>query len=165
MSDELRIRPTEPADVPAVLAIYDTARAFMAQNGNPTQWAGAYPGRADVLGDIEQGCGYVVEHEGRVVGAFAFIIGDDPTYQVIEDGAWGHDDAYGTIHRIASDGSVRGVARACFDFCSHAIDYLRIDTHLDNAPMRAAVVKFGFVPRGTIYCEDGTPRIAFDWHR
>lgn len=165
MSQELSIRRTETRDVPAVLAIYDVARVFMARAGNPTQWAGAYPGRADVEGDVAGGVGYVVEHEGRVVGAFAFIVGDDPTYQVIEDGAWRFDDEYGTVHRIASDGSVRRVARACFDFCAGQIDHLRIDTHRDNTPMRACVEKFGFVPCGTIYCEDGTPRIAFDWHR
>ncbi len=165
MSEGLSIRLTETGDVPAVLAIYGRAREFMVQAGNPTQWAGAYPGRTDAEGDIEDGVGYVVEHEGRVVGTFAFIVGDEPTYQVIEDGSWRFDDEYGTIHRIASDGSVRGVAKACFDFCASRIDHLRIDTHLDNAPMRACIEKFGFMPRGTIYCEDGTPRIAFDWHR
>ena len=37
-----------------------------------------------------------------------------------------------------------------------------MDTHADNAPMRHLLEKSGFSHRGTIYVEDGTPRLAFD---
>ena len=163
-STALTIRPAQEGDLDAILAIYQHARVFMAQNGNPTQWAGVYPSEKDARGDIEQGVGYVFEQDGQVVGTFALIIGDEPTYQQI-NGAWGWDEEYGTIHRIASSGAARGLSRACFDFCAGKVDYLRIDTHADNAPMRGAILKYGFVPRGTIIYEDGTPRDAFDWHR
>ncbi|WP_418133528.1 hypothetical protein [Adlercreutzia sp.] len=43
---------------------------------------------------------------------------------------------------------------------------VRIDTHADNAPMRRAVEKFGFIPCGDITLregpEAGAPRIAFE---
>ena len=166
----MQIRKTTLADVDAVAAIYDRARIFMREQGNPTQWAGEYPNADTVRADVANGVGYVCEQDGRVVGAFAFIVGDEPTYQVIEGGSWRSDEPYGTIHRIASDGTVRGVARACFDFCAGQISHLRIDTHADNLdthadnrPMQGAILKFGFEQRGIIYVEDGSPRLAYDW--
>lgn len=161
----MEIRPTTASDVADVVAIYNRARVFMAENGNPTQWSGAYPGEADVLGDIEHGTGFVCVEDGHVVGAFAFILGEEPTYQVIEEGAWASSSPYGTIHRIASDGTVRGVAQACFNFCAGRIGHLRIDTHADNSPMQGAILKWGFAYRGIIHVEDGTPRYAYEWER
>ena len=38
---------------------------------------------------------------------------------------------------------------------------LRIDTHADNAPMQHVLEKAGFARCGTIYCQDGSPRVAF----
>lgn len=53
------------------------------------------------------------------------FLGEDESYRVIEDGAWHLDQPYGTIHRLASNGKARGVSRACFDFCTAQIGYLR----------------------------------------
>ena len=69
---------------------------------------------------------------------------------------------YGTIHRVASDGSVRGITQACFDFCKQHCDYLRIDTHANNLPMQNAIEKAGFHRCGMVAMEDGSPRIAYD---
>ena len=52
---------------------------------------------------------YAVEINGRFCGAFVFFIGEEPTYRIIEDGAWIDDGPYGTIHRVASDGTERGI--------------------------------------------------------
>lgn len=159
------IRPTAAADVPQVLAVYDRARSFMRANGNPTQWAGAYPGEEDVLADIASGCGYVCEEGGLVVGTFAFILGEEPAYRVIEQGSWMSDAPYGVIHRVASGGQARGVARACFDYCKGRVGHLRVDTHADNAPMQGAILKNGFQYCGIVHIEDGTPRLAYEWLR
>ena len=66
------------------------------------------------------------------------------------------------IHRVAA---VRGhgVARAIFSFVAEHADYLRCDTHEDNAPMRRALTSFGFRECGTITVADGTERVAYDW--
>ena len=45
---------------------------------------------------------------------------------------------------------------------AEAADDLRIDTHRDNAPMRGALEKLGFVPCGTVTVDDGTERIAYE---
>ena len=110
------IRLAEMQDIPAILAIFDQAREFMRTMGNPSQWPASYPNCQLVEGDIRAGHCYVFEEAGQVVGTFAFIIGPDPTYQEIE-GAWHLSELYGTIHRIASNGQVKGLAYQCFDFC------------------------------------------------
>lgn len=51
---------------------------------------------------------------------------------MIDNGSWSYDIPYGTIHRVASSGKAKGVAKACFDFCFGLINYVRIDTHRDN---------------------------------
>ena len=159
----MQIRKTTLADIDAVAAIYDRARIFMCEQGNPTQWAGEYPNADTARDDVANGVGYVCEEGGRVVGAFAFIVGEEPTYQVIEGGSWRSDEPYGTIRRIASDGTVRGIARACLDFCATEISHLRLDPHAYNRPMQGAIRKFGFEQRGVIYVEDGSARLAYDW--
>ena len=161
----MKIRKSTMQDLNAMLRIYETARRYMAEHGNPGQWTDGYP-RPDVLTeDIRRGESYVMLEGECIVGTFAFIIGEDPTYQIIEDGTWHYSDPYGTIHRLASDGSVKGVAKACFDYCGQKIDHLRIDTHRNNLTMQAAIEKYGFRRCGIIYQPDGTDRIAYDLHK
>lgn len=57
----------------------------------------------------------------------------------------------------------RGVARTIFMFAASHADYLRCDTHEDNAPLRRALTSFGFRECGTITVANGTERIAYDW--
>jgi len=100
------------------MKIYARARAFMAQTGNPNQWGPTnWPPEALIHQDIAAGKGYVCEHEGRVVGVFFFDCGEDvePTYAQIDDGAWLADGPYGVVHRIASDGTVRGTGQFCIE--------------------------------------------------
>ena len=98
---------------------------------------------------------------GIIHGVFYFYIGTDPTYGVIEDGNWRSDTPYGTIHRIAGDGS-GGVLAAAVAFGKTKINHIRIDTHHDNKIMQRAIAKQGFCRSGIIYLEDGSPRIAYD---
>lgn len=159
------IRRAAPADVPAILEIFRIAKAYMAAHGNPTQWGGDYPGLPELLPDIARGDSYVLTENGTVVGTFSFIIGDEPTYQVLLNGRWHADRPYGTIHRLASSGTVRGVSRACFNFCTGLSDYVRVDTHADNRAMQAAIEGYGFRKCGNIYASSGTLRTAYDYVR
>ncbi len=100
-----------------------------------------------------------------MVGAFFFDVGRDvePTYRHIEDGTWLDDSAYGVVHRLASDGSVKGVGAFCIDWAFRQCGHLRIDTHGDNIVMQNLLAKLGFARRGTIYVEeDEFPRIAYE---
>lgn len=154
------VRLADRNDLPRILDIYEIARNFMAKNGNPTQWAGGYPAESLLEGDILAGNLYVVTDDQQIAGVFCFVLGEDPTYKIIEDGSWRSNSPYGTIHRIASDG--HGVFAAALTFCKGKIDHIRIDTHHNNMPMQHLIEKHGFSHRGIIYVADGTPRIAFD---
>ena len=150
-------------DLPQILRIYAHAREAMAASGNPTQWGDNFPPQELLEEDIDSNRLFVYVVNGQLLGVFAFILGADPTYQVIEGGAWKSDAPYGTLHRVAGDGTVHGLFTACMDFCKRRMSHLRIDTHENNAVMRHLIARHGFLPCGTIYVEDGTPRLAFDW--
>jgi len=156
------IRKGTMADIDAIMSCYDIARRYMRATGNHSQWTGGYPSRELVVEDIEEGVSYVgVDDDGEVVMAFAFIIGDDPTYSVIEGGRWLNDMPYGTIHRLGSTGRQREILKQCVEFCMLHIGNIRLDTHADNVTMQIAGGKRGFTKCGTIYCTDGSPRIAY----
>lgn len=155
------IRKAEEKDLPEILLIYAAARQFMRENGNPTQWFGGYPQEYLLREDIDKGALYVVTEENVINGVFYFAVEADPTYQVIENGAWSSDKPYGVIHRIASNGA-GGIFAAALGFADSQISHLRIDTHHDNKPMQHVVEKHGFQKRGIIYVADGSPRIAYE---
>ena len=157
----LTVRRAAWEDLPRIEEIYAYARAFMAAHGNPNQWGKTHPPREQLEQDIAEGNLYVVTAGDTIHGVFFFLIGPDPTYSYIENGAWHADRPYGTIHRIAGDGS-GGILRAAVEFGKQRTDYLRIDTHEDNIVMQRAVEKQGFRRCGTIYLADGSPRIAYD---
>lgn len=156
------LRPARPGDLDRLMEIFETARRFMASTGNPNQWIDGYPGRRLMADEISAGhCHVCCTDEGRVVGTFCFILGDDPTYARIEQGAWLSDRPYGVIHRLASDGTVHGVTGACIDWCAQQTDCLRADTHADNRVMQHLLLKHGFSYCGIIYVANGTPRRAY----
>ena len=157
----MNIRPAQPGDLPALLEIFAHARAFMAQTGNPTQWSATYPGAELMQQQIARGVCYVVMGEGAIQAVFCLIPGDEPTYRIMEDGAWPEDLPYATIHRMASAGQVRGIGQFCIDWCLRQGLPVRADTHADNVYMQRALEKSGFVRCGRIYTEDGSPRWAY----
>ena len=163
---DMTIRKTESADIETITAIYEHARAFMAEHGNPTQWGPRkWPPRELILEDVEQGKSYVCEQDGQIAGTFFYDSGTDveSTYRVMEGGSWSSDQPYGVIHRIASAGTVRGLGKACIGWALQRCGYLRIDTHKDNVVMRNLLEKSGFRYCGIIYVENGTsPRLAYD---
>lgn len=159
---KMKIRRAEKKDLPEIMRVYEYARHFMAENGNETQWGNNYPQKEMLINDINDNNLYAAEISGRICGVFAFIIGEDETYAVIEDGKWLSDSEYGTIHRIAGDGTVHGFFEAALSFCCERIKHIRIDTHDDNKIMQHIIEKNGFIKCGKIYISDGTPRIAYE---
>lgn len=148
------------SQLPAIMAIYERARVFMAQSGNPDQWGTAYPPEEMIRQDIVTGKCYVNLEEQTIRAVFYFAIEEDPTYGYIE-GTWLNDAPYGVIHRIAVGESGRGAAAECFRFAYSKCPNLRIDTHEKNIPMQRCLAKNGFTRCGIIYLEDGDPRIAY----
>lgn len=156
-----RVRDALPSDLPRIEDIYAYARDFMEKTGNPNQWGKTNPPHEWLVEDIRQKLLHVIEDDNGIHGVFYFYIGEDPTYAEIEDGAWKSEAVYGTIHRIASDGS-GGILRTAVEFCSGLIKNIRIDTHHDNVVMQKAVAKLGFTRSGIIHLANGSPRIAYE---
>lgn len=154
------IQKADISQLPRILEIYEKARVFMAESGNPDQWGTGYPPEEMIRQDIRNGKSYVNLEGDHIRAVFYFAVEADPTYSYIE-GAWLNDAPYGVIHRIAVDGSGRGVAAECFAFAAQHCENLRIDTHEKNIPMQRCLAKNGFIRCGTIYLEDGDPRIAY----
>ena len=137
-------------------------QSLMAETGNPTQWGGGYPPRELLEEDITSNRLFVYVVNGQLEAVFAFVLGADPTYAAIEDGGWLNDTLpYGTLHRLASAGTRKGVADEVIAWCAERCDSLRADTHADNKIMQHILEKNGFARCGIIHVADGTPRIAY----
>lgn len=155
------VRHALTKDLDVIEAIYARARVFMEQTGNPTQWGTNHPPHDQLVQDILEKNLYVITNLETIHGVFYFHIGEDPTYKSIYEGSWRADSLYGTIHRIAGDGS-GSILKTAVAYAEQQISHLRIDTHQDNLVMQNALRKQAFTRRGIIYIEDGTPRIAYD---
>ena len=151
----MKIRKTVPEDLPRLTEIYACARAFMASHGNPNQWGPTHwPPEELLRQDIRDGNSYVcLGEDGRVIGTFFFIQGADiePTYREITEGAWLREGPYGVVHRLAGDGSEKGIGAFCLTWAFEQCGHLRIDTHGDNKVMQRLLSKLGFTHCGTIY--------------
>lgn len=156
------IRLANIDDLAEIRRIYDCAKEYMNENGNPNQWVLGYPPAQMLVDDIEKAQLYVVCNNCNTPHAvFAAIEGVDPTYTVI-DGSWRNDSDYVAIHRVASDGYFRGVVCQAVAYVKSVYKKdIRIDTHKDNKTMQKALQDNGFVYCGVIKLQNGSPRNAY----
>ncbi len=156
------IRKANKTDIDVIMAIYQKAKKFMRESGNPNQWNSNYPQRELILNDIKNENFYILCDEMNIPHAvFYFSLGEDPTYKVIKNGKWLNENTYGVIHRIASDGYLHGVLKECVCYCKNFSNNLRIDTHNDNKVMQHTLEKIGFIRCGMINLLNGDERIAY----
>lgn len=163
----MKIRKTTEADFTRVMEIYARARQFMAEHGNPNQWGPTcWPPEALIHQDIQDGKGYVcLDGDGCVIASFFYDYGADiePTYRKIENGSWRDGSPYGVVHRIAADGSQKGIGAFCINWAFDRCGHLRIDTHGDNIVMQGLLRKLGFEKCGIIHVlEDPYERFAYE---
>lgn len=166
MGEQMVIRHASKEDLKRIMAIYEYARRFMAEHGNPNQWGPTnWPPEELIERDMEAGNSYVCMDGERIAGTFFFCQGKDiePSYRMIEEGAWMEDGPYGVIHRLAGDGTVKGVGAFCIEWAFAQCGHLRMDTHGDNRVMQNLLEKSGFVYCGVIHvAEDNYPRLAYE---
>jgi len=155
------IRKAEISEIDRIMRIYEYARKFMRESGNPEQWGDCHPPQEMIENDIRNGKLYVCMDGNGIAGVFYFAREDDPTYRVIEDGEWLSDKPYAVVHRIASAEGTKGAATFCLNWAFGQAGNIRIDTHEDNKPMRGLLKKLGFIYCGVIHIESGAPRLAF----
>ena len=161
----MEIRKSQLTDLDTLLKMYEQARSFMSSHGNPNQWGNSYPPKQMVAQDIEDGCSYVCEEQGRIVATFYYKEGRDDTYVKIYDGKWLDDSPYGVVHRITSDRTVKGAGTFCLNWAFEQCGNLKVDTHRDNVVMQHTLDRNGFHYCGIIYTDDGTERLAYQKKR
>ena len=154
----MNIRLANTSDTNRIFEIYEYARAYMKAHGNPNQWGDNRPEKSLTKDDIKNQRCYVMEDDGHIFACFVFTIGFEKAYEA----KFPSKVEYGVIHRVASDGSKRGIVELIVDFAKGKVNFLRIDTHEDNKTMQRAIERQNFKRLGIIYLEDGSPRILYE---
>lgn len=157
----MKIRTATLKDLDSILCIYEHARSFMEAHGNPTQWGTTYPPVDMIKHDIQNGNVYVCEEHAHAIAVFYYAFENDDTYTTIYNGNWLNNAPYGVVHRIASTGTVKGVASFCLNWAFSQCHNLKIDTHQDNLVMQRLLAKLEFKKCGVILTDDGSSRIAY----
>ena len=145
-------RRAEEADLPAILAIADEAKAFLAAQGLD-QWQHGYPAEEDFRRDIERGDGWLFTADGNPAGYLCISRRSEAAYTAIE-GEWlSCAGPYLTIHRIMVSDAYRGKGIAS-EMISLADDFahayccagVRIDTAPGNEPCAPCCAKTALRP-------------------
>lgn len=152
--------------VPACAEILEEGRRFQREQGF-VQWTEDYPNAETVRGDVAAGTGYVLRADGVIAGYMCIDFSGEPAYAEIE-GAWGAEQPYAVVHRMAFSRKFRGIGlmdtafalieKLCLD---RGVAYIRVDTDFPNKRMQHILEKNGFTRRGTIVFQ-GSGKIAYD---
>lgn len=166
ISESLIFRNARMSDVPAIMTVIKAAVAQMIAEGKQ-QWDESYPGKSHISCDVAGGTGYVLEHEGIVIGYAAVVFTGEPAYDSI-DGKWLTNERYVVVHRLAVSQNTRnqGYGRAfmtAIENYAHALGFksFKVDTNFDNERMLSLLDRLGFSYCGEIRYDRGV-RKAFE---
>ena len=158
----MKIRTATHDDLNTIFDIYTHARNFMKESGNPLQWGDTYPENEVIISDLNSNSLYVLEtEEGLLAGVFAFFPDGDSVYDNI-DGKWLNDKPHAAIHRVASNGTKKGIFSEILAFCRRFSNNIKIDTHKQNTVMQHVLTKHGFIECGTLFY-DNISLLAFQF--
>ena len=158
----MEIRKASADNINIIMEVFEAAKRFMRRMGNDKQWVGGYPSKELILDNIRKGGLYECLSDDReIVGVFYFMIEEDSTYLKIYDGMWLNDNPYGVVHRMASNGKIKGLSDFCFQWCFEQCNNIRVDTHCDNVVMHNIMARNGYERCGIIYLANGAERIAY----
>ena len=161
LSNGRTVKKASIADLSVVMDFIEQGKAKMIKAGNPNQWSANYPAESTIRRDIAQGDCYLLYECGKPIATFVAKAGPEPNYNRIDNGDWLDYQPYYVIHRVASVEGVHGVMADIINYCSAFTSSIRIDTHADNRPMQASLIRLGFIYCGIIYVENGDSRLAF----
>ena len=161
------IREAKIEDFNYIKDIYKSAREFMKNNGNGTQWGDNWPTDDVILTDIKNKKSFVCVENDEVSAVFFCEFGKVDESYIEIDGKWLSDEPYAVIHRIATNRKYRYVGEFCFNYVFEKFKHIRVDTHKNNIPMINLLNKLGFKYCGIInidkkYCLYDTERIAYE---
>ena len=165
----MKVRPASKPDIPSVLGCVRRIKNEYFEANNINQWVGDYPSREIFASDVDKKALYVMYMGEVPIGFGSFLCEAEPTYEKI-DGAWLTDgEKYLVVHRLGinPDWHGMGMGTALMGLADKIcevkkIPSIRVDTHEDNISMQKLLEKCGFTKCGTIYLENGDPRIAYE---
>lgn len=160
----LTLAQAQPHHIPQIMQTIEAARKIMRRYNNFNQWTSVYPAHEDIAEDVAGGRGVVcLDKHNTVVGYMALYFTPQDNYANIS-GNWLDDTVpYATIHRLAVRVARHGIGKIlaqCAMSCNMSV---RVDTHEVNTAMRTLLTNLGYQECGTVWVEDGTPRIAYQW--
>ena len=165
----MRVRPAKKSDLNDVMRCVSRLKEEYFEKNEIPQWLGDYPSKEIFEGDIEANRLFVMYMGECLIGFASIGIGDDPNYAVIEGDGWKGDGKYAVVHRfgISPDWHRMGMGTALLGLAdklceANDVKIIRADTHELNAGMLGLLKKNGFETRGTIYLENGDPRVALE---
>lgn len=164
-SPQLQIRVATLDDLAVLDPIFESARQYMAAQGNAGQWVEGRPNSKSVRGNVESGEGRVVVLGDKVVGFFV-VSTNEPAYEQIAEN-WSVSTPYIVVHRFAAYPGYK-VGSFVFSYLQEQHDHIRVDTHRNNQTMQHLMDKFNFKYVGDVdyHMEphDGI-RMCFEWVR
>ncbi|MCI9310038.1 MAG: GNAT family N-acetyltransferase [Lawsonibacter sp.] len=149
----LKVRQAVPADMAAVLALYDgVIDLFQAQTGNLGWQRGVYPTQVDFHRAIQAGTLYLGELEGRLAAGMILTQGTDKTYGEPPWRVDAPDEKTAVIHTLGVSPafSGRGLALQMIEGAAALArekgwKALRLDVLEDNVPAQRLYQRAGFV--------------------
>lgn len=164
----MEIFKSKESDINEIMKIIKVAQEDFKSKGID-QWQNNYPNADIIKEDINNNNSYVLKEEGKIIGTTALIFDGENDYNTIYDGEWLSLGDYGVIHRMAIDFNYRGTGLALMFLKKleqitrdRGIYSIKVDTHIENMPMKKLLLKNGYKECGWIYLEDGNKRIAFE---
>ncbi len=156
LDEPLSYRAATEADIPAILAIVEDARAGLHALG-VDQWQGEYPAARHFAFDMQRGECFVILHGAEIAAFFTLSMRHEQTYDDITDGKWTEGLDACVLHRAAVAKSYRGsglsgyLLRCVEEQCrAFGLRCVRTDTHRKNKPMQRLLRENGYRYRGNV---------------
>ena len=163
---KIQFKKAEEKDIPVIWEILQQAIRRRKEEGS-NQWQDGYPNPDVVRRDLDNGVGYVLTLEERVVAYSAILLNDEPEYHRIQ-GKWLTQGDFLVVHRIAvADNQLgKGLATSILMYAEElalqqSVFSIRIDTNFDNKAMLRIIEKLGYVYCGEVYFR-GSLRRAYE---
>lgn len=157
------------ATSPDLDPIWDILKAAILRrkNDGSSQWQDGYPNREVILSDIAREAGFVLAHEGKIIGYCALFVNDEPEYLNIK-GKWITNGDFIVVHRIAIDSTYigKGLAKEILTnvegyALSINVFSIKVDTNFDNIAMIKSFEKLGYEYCGEVMFR-GSSRKAYE---
>jgi len=160
------LRKANISEIPTIWEILQQAIEQRRQDGSQ-QWQDGYPNPQTIENDINNGYGFVLIENEKIIAYAAIIFDIEPAYTDIQ-GKWLTNGDYVVIHRVATSNEVKGkgIATELFRMIEdvsteNEVYSIKVDTNFDNVPMLKILDKLGYTYCGEVFFR-GSARRAYE---